>query len=153
MRGGGGQKMSVFVHAQGIKTVHAGVGGSKTGKILSTQLLNAPLLKILASLLFTFTFLIFFFPHFREQVLYIGGSALEVSKSQKQIFLKLYFPKNERNIGFGLGNRTLIELFGSGKTVKHCFGRSLGHHLRHQRDYQVGFNHTAINTGHFFSNH
>ena len=36
MRGGGGQKMSVFVHSQGIKTVHAG------GKILSTQLLNAP---------------------------------------------------------------------------------------------------------------
>ena len=32
MRGGGGQKMSVFVHAQGIKTVHAGVG-SKFGKI------------------------------------------------------------------------------------------------------------------------
>ena len=28
MRGGGGQKMSVFVHAQGIKTVHAG-GGSE----------------------------------------------------------------------------------------------------------------------------
>ena len=27
MRGGGGQKMSVFVHAQGIKTVHAGGGG------------------------------------------------------------------------------------------------------------------------------
>ena len=24
MRGGGGQKLSVFVHAQGIKTVHAG---------------------------------------------------------------------------------------------------------------------------------
>ena len=24
VRGGGGQKMSVFVHAQGIKTVHAG---------------------------------------------------------------------------------------------------------------------------------
>ena len=39
MRGGGGQKMSVFVHAQGIKTVHAGggVGGwAKNGKILST---------------------------------------------------------------------------------------------------------------------
>ena len=38
MRGGGGQKMSVFVHAQGIKTVHAGGGGggSKNGKILST---------------------------------------------------------------------------------------------------------------------
>ena len=32
--GGGGQKMSDFVHAQGIKTVHAG-GGSKNGKILS----------------------------------------------------------------------------------------------------------------------
>ena len=30
MRGGGGQKMSVFVHAQGIKTVHAeGVGVKK----------------------------------------------------------------------------------------------------------------------------
>ena len=35
MRGGGGQKMSVFVHAQGLKTVHAGglgwggVGGVK----------------------------------------------------------------------------------------------------------------------------
>ena len=28
MRGGGGQKMSVFVHAQGLKTVHAGgLGG------------------------------------------------------------------------------------------------------------------------------
>ena len=35
MRGGGGQKMSVFVHAQGIETVHAG-GGAKNGKILST---------------------------------------------------------------------------------------------------------------------
>ena len=28
-RGGGGQKMSIFVHAQGIKTVHAGGGGVK----------------------------------------------------------------------------------------------------------------------------
>ena len=28
MRGGGGQEMYVFVHAQGIKTVHAG-GGQK----------------------------------------------------------------------------------------------------------------------------
>ena len=37
MRGGGGQKMSDFVHAQGIKTVYAGgVGGSENGKILST---------------------------------------------------------------------------------------------------------------------
>ena len=37
MKGGGGQKMSVFVHAQGIKTVHAGGEGvSKNGKILST---------------------------------------------------------------------------------------------------------------------
>ena len=27
MRGGGGQKMSVFVHAQDIKTVHVGGGG------------------------------------------------------------------------------------------------------------------------------
>ena len=26
IRGGGGQKMSVFVHAQGIRTVHAGWG-------------------------------------------------------------------------------------------------------------------------------
>ena len=29
MRKGVGQKMSVFVHAQGIKTVHAGGGGKK----------------------------------------------------------------------------------------------------------------------------
>ena len=29
MRGGGGQKMSVFVHAQGIKTVNAGAGGGQ----------------------------------------------------------------------------------------------------------------------------
>ena len=32
MRGGGGQKMSVFVHAQGIKTVHAGGGGQIMAK-------------------------------------------------------------------------------------------------------------------------
>ena len=36
MRGGGSQKMSVFVHAQGIKPVHVGEGGSKNVKILST---------------------------------------------------------------------------------------------------------------------
>ena len=29
MRGGGGQKMSVFVHSQGIKTVHARGSGVK----------------------------------------------------------------------------------------------------------------------------
>jgi hypothetical protein len=29
MKGGGGQKMSVFVHAYGIKTVHTGGGGQK----------------------------------------------------------------------------------------------------------------------------
>ena len=45
--GGGGQKMSAFVHAQGIKTVHEGRGrGSKNDEILSTQLLNAPKSKI-----------------------------------------------------------------------------------------------------------
>ena len=32
MRGGGGQKMSVFVHAQGIKPIHAGGGGQKMVK-------------------------------------------------------------------------------------------------------------------------
>ena len=32
MRGGGGQKISVFVHAQGIKTLHAGGGGQKIAK-------------------------------------------------------------------------------------------------------------------------
>ena len=36
MRGEGCQKMSVSVHAEGIKTDHAGGGGSKNGKILST---------------------------------------------------------------------------------------------------------------------
>ena len=34
--------MSVFVHAQGIKLSTQEGGGSKNGKILSTQLLNAP---------------------------------------------------------------------------------------------------------------
>ena len=35
--GGRDQKMSVFVHAQGIKTVHAGGGGGqKNAKIMST---------------------------------------------------------------------------------------------------------------------
>ena len=29
MRGGGGQKISVYIHAQGIKTVHAGGGGGQ----------------------------------------------------------------------------------------------------------------------------
>ena len=47
MRGGGGRKMSVFVHAQVIKTVHAGEGG--WGQIMEKfcprkKLLNAPLL-------------------------------------------------------------------------------------------------------------
>ena len=38
------EKMSVFVHAQAIKTVCTGRGGgSKNGKSLSTQLLNDPL--------------------------------------------------------------------------------------------------------------
>ena len=42
--------MSVSVHAQGIKTVHAGPSqGKKNGKILSTQLLDAPLFKCLLS--------------------------------------------------------------------------------------------------------
>ena len=36
MRGEGGQKMSVFVHAQGIKTVCTQGCVSKNGKILST---------------------------------------------------------------------------------------------------------------------
>ena len=48
---GGGTKKSVFVHAQGIKTVHAGGGGSENGKIMSTYLLNAPLQKKTAVLL------------------------------------------------------------------------------------------------------
>ena len=34
--GGGGQKMSNFVLAQCVKTVHAGGGGVKDDKILST---------------------------------------------------------------------------------------------------------------------
>ena len=35
IRGGGGQKMSVFVHTKGLKPVHAG-GEGQNGKILST---------------------------------------------------------------------------------------------------------------------
>ena len=45
---GEGSKISVFVHPQGIKTVHTGEGGgggSKNDKILSTQL-NDPQIKI-----------------------------------------------------------------------------------------------------------
>ena len=118
--------MFVFVHASGIKTVHTGVG-VKNWQNSVHVVVECPLTENFSKFAIYFYFSNIFFPHFLEQVLYIGGSALEVSKSQKQIFLKLYFPKNERNIGFGLGNRTLIELFGSGKTVKHCFGRSLGH--------------------------
>ena len=34
--GGGGQKMFVFVHAQGIKTARRGGGGQINGNILST---------------------------------------------------------------------------------------------------------------------
>ena len=30
-------------------------------------------------------------------------------------------------LSFGSGNRTLIDLFSSGRMVKHCFGRSLLH--------------------------
>ena len=33
--------------------------------------------------------------------------------------------------GFSLGNKTLIDLFGSGRTVKHCFGRSLLYGFHH----------------------
>ena len=56
MRGGGAQKMSVFVHAQGIKTVHAGWGGQKMAKFcprscwmppsLSTKFLPPSLINI-----------------------------------------------------------------------------------------------------------
>ena len=39
--------MSVFVHAQGIKTVNAGGRGAKNGTIPSTQFLNDPLAEII----------------------------------------------------------------------------------------------------------
>ena len=35
-KGGGDQKLSVFAHAQGIKTIHTGGGGSENDKMLST---------------------------------------------------------------------------------------------------------------------
>ena len=44
MRGGGGQKMSVFVHAQGIKTVHVGRGvGVKKWQNLVHVVVECPL--------------------------------------------------------------------------------------------------------------
>ena len=46
--------MSVFVHAQGIKNVHAGGEGVKNGKIRSTQLLNDPLFDGLEGLKYSF---------------------------------------------------------------------------------------------------
>ena len=41
--------MFVFVHDQVIETVHAQGGGVKNGKILSTQLLNAPKRNLVSS--------------------------------------------------------------------------------------------------------
>ena len=42
--GEGGQKLSIFVHTQGIKTILAGVGGGDNGKIMSTYMLMPPYL-------------------------------------------------------------------------------------------------------------
>ena len=53
--------MFVFVHAQGIKTIHT--GGSKNGKILSTQLLNDP---------------------FSQAVFFPGFDTIETSKTNKE---------------------------------------------------------------------
>ena len=44
MRGGGGQKMSVFVHAQGINTVHAGGWGLENGKFCPRGCLMPPII-------------------------------------------------------------------------------------------------------------
>ena len=44
------------------------------------------------------------------------------STVQVQVFMRFLHVR----FGFGSGNRTLIDLFGSGRTVKPCFGRSLG---------------------------
>ena len=38
---------------------------------------------------------------------------------------RVFMPFLHVRFGFGLGNRTLIDLFGLGRTVKHCFGQSL----------------------------
>ena len=43
--GGGAQKMSVFVHAQGIKTVHAG-GGVKKWQNSVHVIVERPLIKV-----------------------------------------------------------------------------------------------------------
>ena len=43
MRGGGGQKMSVFVHAQGIKTVHGGGRGGQKWQISVHVVVECPL--------------------------------------------------------------------------------------------------------------
>ena len=48
MRGGGGQKMSVFVHAQGIKTVYAG-GGVKKWQNSVHLVVECPLVLIFES--------------------------------------------------------------------------------------------------------
>ena len=45
MRGGGGQKMSVFVHGQGIKTVHAGGRGVKKWQNSVHVVVECPLKK------------------------------------------------------------------------------------------------------------
>ena len=51
MRGGGGQKMSVFVHAQGIKTVHA--GGVKKWQNSVHVVVECPLIQMSNNLFLT----------------------------------------------------------------------------------------------------
>ena len=48
MRGGGGQKMSVFVHAKGIKAVHVGEGGQKMANFCPRSCWMPPRLKIIS---------------------------------------------------------------------------------------------------------
>ena len=49
MRGGGGQKMSVFVHAQGSQTVHAGGGGVKKWQNSVHVVVECPLISLALS--------------------------------------------------------------------------------------------------------
>ena len=49
MKGGGGQKMSIFVNAHGINTIHAGGGGGKKWQNSDHVVVECPLRQRLAA--------------------------------------------------------------------------------------------------------
>ena len=88
--------MSVFVHAHSIKTVHAGGGGVKNDKILSTLLLNAP--KI--DLLLHFDFFSFDFMFYAKSCAVCVYVCLSVCVCEKLFLLYGFGEQTSRILGF-----------------------------------------------------